>query len=206
MLRMGWTALLLGAAMCETEPGPVDNDDVPTPSNPNTQTINGTLDCTEAVPVPDPGEGGNPVCVVEPIGCGDVIQGNNEGGTLLYDRAFWNDAMELGALATEPANVLDGPERVYSIVGQPPDTDVVVTVTSCVQLWASWRRHGDTSDDWCDAAGGMSEMGHFTGPWQDKTYTLINRSSGEYDWEIIVDSWNDQVGNYTIQVDCYPAG
>lgn len=201
MVRFTCMLLLLGAATCETN-GPGPDNTVTTPTTGGTATINGTLECEDPIPTPEPGQNGNEECVVEQVFCGDVIQGSNDAGSLTYDRDYWVEAQELGALATEADDILDGPERVYAIVGQPTDSEITVTVTSCVQLWASYRRHGDTSDDWCDPTVAQSISGHFTGPWRDKTYTLINRSAGEYDWEIIIDSWDGQVGNYTLSVEC----
>ncbi len=203
MLRLAWLALLLPAATCNNKPGPVRDTDVPTPTTPGPRTINGTLECGEEIQMPAPGQGGLPECVVQQLQCGDVVQGTNAGGTTFYDYTLWQEAMELGALATQPADILDGPEAVYQILGHPPDTEITVTVTSCVQHWVSWRRHGDVTQDWCAEPTMQSEMGHFTGDWQNKSYTLVNRSSGDYDWEIIVDAWDGQTGDFVIEVECF---
>ncbi len=203
-MRVAWTGLLLlGGAMCnEDPPGKAGDTGVTTPTTTTVVTPNG-LDCAEVLILPDPGLAGLPECVVEELKCGDVIDGNNLDGTTMYDRAYWVEAQELDKLASEPNDVLDGPERVYAIYGQPPDSEITVTVTSCVQLWPSFILHGDISGDWCDVPSPNNQSGHFTGEWQNKSTTLLNRAAGTYNWEILIDSWKGQTGNYRIEVDCF---
>lgn len=199
-MRMAFLGLLLGASMCKQGPGSAKDTDVETPTQ-VTQTKNG-LDCKEVFAVPDPGLGGLPECIVEELTCGSVVSGTNEGGSTWYDRQYWEDAQSLDSLAFEDEGILDGPERVYAFYGHLPDEDIRVTVTSCVQLWSSYIRHGDVSVNWCDEPSPVGVAGHFTGQWPVKDALLLNRSGAEYDWELIIDSWDGQVGNYRIEVEC----
>lgn len=206
MVRMAWLALLLPAAMCDNNDPNRGRTDLTTPTNPDTQILNGTLDCGANFDIPTAGVPGLPECVVEEIGCGDTVYGNNAGGTEFYDWYLWNEGMALGQLPIGDPTVLDGPERIYAITGHPPNSDVEVTLTSCVQLWGSYRLHTDLNDNWCADVGNTNTLGHFGGEWQDRSIILSNRTSIDYDWEIIVDSWEGQTGNYALSVKCISGG
>ena len=83
MIRMAWLALILPAAVCDNSKAPVTNTEVPTPGTTGDPTRNGTLDCGDELPVPMPGQYELPECVVEEIGCGEIIQGTNVGSNTL---------------------------------------------------------------------------------------------------------------------------
>lgn len=174
----------------------------------NTTTTTGTnpnLDCqadyTSLMRVP--GSGPGPMCLTDEIQCGDVLLGTNEGGTYIYNRGVWEDAFALGGLALEADSILDGPERVFAYMGHSQGYTVTVTVESCVPMWGSWRRKSDLGDDWCQVVDMWDAPGHFTGSDTDQTYTFVNNTSGDYDYEIILDSYGGGEGNFKVSVECY---
>jgi len=141
--------------------------------------------------------------VSQQLSCGDVVFGTNEGGSTVYNTGYWELVQELGALINESPDVLDGPERVFSIMGQTPGQLITVTVQTCQPMWESWRQKGDVRDDWCAVDQYWDTAGHLGGTELERTYSLFGPSSGTYDYEIIVDSWYSSVGNFMLTVDCY---
>lgn len=219
------TLLLLNTLGCDNGIKPIGGPATGTDTNLTTSTATGTgtgtgtatgtgtgtsttgdtgqaLDCQADYTVFMPPAGGT--CLTAPVSCGDVIFGTNEGGTAVYDRTYWEGAMSLGALTSEPADVLDGHERVFGFIGHEPNFDITVTIDSCVPLWASWRRKGELSDNWCAVDEYWDVVGHFIGSSNNQSYTFLNNTqTGIYNYELIVDSYSGAEGNFMLTVDCY---
>jgi hypothetical protein len=165
------------------DPSETDTDETPT----------GDLDCTPGaytLPDPDPG-----TCVVQALTCGQTIEGTTVGGSTAFDRQVWDDAMCLDYLLLDPGH-LDAAERVFSIE-VPPDMFASVTMQSCARL--DLRTVNTTLA--CNTSARNCSTG--SGDWDEATVNnLVGTSTGER-YEIIVDGYNGDEGNFRLTVDCW---
>ncbi|MEQ1564434.1 MAG: hypothetical protein ABMA64_02265 [Myxococcota bacterium] len=152
------------------------------------------LDCDASYPTPAPTD----VCVTEELSCGDVVYGELDGGSTLYDYDYWEMVGELDALMGE-FDALDGPERVYWFADRSVNTSVTVTVHTCFDLWATWILvDGGACDVETYATAGVFEGGDGR-TW----YTERIDPDGQYDFEFVVEGLYGATGNYRLTVECY---
>ncbi|MCB9684101.1 MAG: hypothetical protein H6738_00875 [Alphaproteobacteria bacterium] len=173
-------------------------------SDADTDTL---LDCNEDWTgiTPDPGDAGLGQCVVQELFCGETILGTTTGGSTVYDYQFWEDENALGNILGD-FTALDGPERSYVFRNLPQNGTLVVTVESCMDLWASWIRYGDANGtDYCDLSH-FNIGGVFDTPIGGRTMqvTMINPASPSgYSFEFIVEGLDSIEGNFIITTECY---
>jgi hypothetical protein len=149
---------------------------------------------------PAPGDGGFG-CLTQEVFCDDVIYATNEGGGTLYDYDYWADHF---LLATLDSGDLDGPERVYLFRDLGPGQSVTFTVDSCGAMWGSTIEYGDSSGDFCDyndpSILGQHMIGGGTG--YNVGARINGTYTGTYDVIAIIDSYQGNVGNFTMTVTC----
>lgn len=186
-----------------TETGPtglVDTDVSTFTGDTATTHSNPYLDCSETWVSPAPGGTPFGACITELIDCDEVIEGNLADGFNLYDYDFWEAKGEKQSLS--PGD-LTGPERVLLFRNNTPGQILRVTIDSCVDMWASYVRHGDLTGSYCSLTD-SNIVGHFEdGDFRHQMTTRPNTGSGTFDWEIIVDGYpNRSEGNFLVTVEC----
>jgi hypothetical protein len=161
------------------------------------------LQCDTPYPTPDPNAGGS-VCVTEYVSCGDEIFATLNGGTELYDFAYWQSLSEIGAL-TNDNDAVNGLERIYVLEDVFPGTYVTATIESCDDVWGSYLVTGDLTDV-CHNGPTNAPRGHFTsiqfGSRKLQEKILENSASGVWDVQFIVDTHPASTGNFKITFEC----
>lgn len=159
------------------------------------------FDCEEDYATPEPGGLGLPECVTEELLCGDVIYGTNEGGSTFYDKDFYMDYQCISWAFSEPSDVFDGPERVYTLT-VPPNKYVELTVNSCEDVDLHVIRHATTCSTVTDGSPCTNSEGGFTEQYI-KQY-LLGEDEGR-NYEIIIDSIDGSISNYWFEIVCQDA-
>jgi hypothetical protein len=222
-LRSAWLVLL--AVACD--PGSSNGKDGDTPavdgldgvsdadadadadSDADADTDTGTpsdLDCDAdyLATTPAPGADGIGSCVTQELHCDDVIYATNTGGSDLYDYGYWEEQFLTGPYLGDTA-VFDGPERVYVFRGLAEGGGVTLTVESCMDVWATWVRYGDVSEEFCDLdpfnQAGIWE--NSSGPRDRSTDRINTYSPSGYDFEFQIEGLFGAEGNFKLTVECF---
>ena len=170
----------------------VDTEDTEDPQD--TEVPTDELDCTPgAYTLPEPPTDS---CVVQELSCGDTIDGSTAGGSTSFDRDVWEAAMCLDYLLLDPGH-LDAPERVFHVTIPTGMFGAVALTSPCARLdlrTVNTDLDCNTSAQNCTAASGTFAS--------STVNSLVGGSSGER-YEIIVDGYDGDEGNFRLSVDCW---
>ncbi len=200
-IRVGFVLWLAGACSRDGNEGSDTDPEVPADRGSDADTPTNPPDCEADYLAGTPVPGSAGACLTEEVFCGDVLYQTTEGGDTLYDDGFWERNF---LSSTLEAGDLDGPERVYVFRGLTFDQTVTFTVDSCGEMWGSTLLYGDVSGEACDYDDPLIQGQHMIGAGTGLNVgTRINGSySASYDIVVIVDGFQDTVGNFTLTVGC----
>lgn len=162
------------------------------PDAPDVVPVATGVECDDTeLEMPAPGD----TCVVMDLACGDVVEHRTDGGSHVFDRSVWEGATCLDWLASDGGE-LDGPERVYGLDVPAGQTATVSLASPCADL--DLRVVHTVSP--CNTAPSQCTAG--TGDFRgSQVSSLVGASSGER-YEIIVDGYEGDAGNFRLSVDC----
>jgi hypothetical protein len=132
--------------------------------------------------------------VLTTLACGDVVTGTTVGGSTDFNTEIWEAAFCLDYLLGDPGH-LDAAERVFEL-DVAPDTFAVVQLDSpCARM--DMRAVRTTRSCNTEAGNCTTASGNFA----FSEVSLAGTETGSR-WEIIVDGYDGDEGNFRLTVDC----
>ena len=141
------------------------------------------------------------VCLTGALPCdGTVIYATNEGGSEYYDMRDFRGVCDDWA-ASEGDDIYDGPERVYEIEVPAGEYASIFIDSPCATLDARIIHGTKECPDDINTCGAPQYAG--ATKWEELTFnSVFGGSSGER-YEIVVESYDDAIGNFSISADCF---
>ncbi len=133
-------------------------------------------------------------CTVTPLSCGDVWQGTTVGGSSRFGYDTWQGAQCLDYLLGEVGS-LAGTERLFELTVAEGQGAVVRLLSPCARHDLRAVATSETCND--SPATCVTASGDFSVAEVDLRGTLGGRR-----WEIIVDGYDGEQGNFQLTVTC----